>query len=150
MVTLLGRIASRFGTPLDAPSTELTTTFPDAATLAVQPVDAIAAIGMPKARARTIVALAQAVADGLDLSPRADVERTMAELLEIPGIGPWTAQYVALRGLGWPDAFLPTDLGVRRALGDESERRVLSLAEKWRPWRAYAVIHLWSALPEPA
>ena len=99
---------------------------------------------MPKARARTIVALAQAVADGLDLSPRADVEHTLARLVDIPGIGPWTAQYIALRGLGWPDAFLPTDLGVRRALGDASEKRVLSLAEKWRPWRGYAVVHLWT------
>ena len=82
--------------------------------------------------------------DGLDLSPRADVESTLERLRGIPGIGPWTAQYVAMRGLGWPDAFLPTDLGVRRALGERSEQRLLARAERWRPWRAYAVIHLWS------
>lgn len=144
MVTLLGRIAQRFGAPLaDAPG-GLVTTFPDAPALAAQPADAIAAIGMPNARARTIVALARAVTDGLDLSPRADVESTLERLRGIPGIGPWTAQYVAMRGLGWPDAFLPTDLGVRRALGERSEQRLLARAERWRPWRAYAVIHLWS------
>ncbi len=99
---------------------------------------------MPKARARTIVSLAQAVADGLDLSPHVDVESTLAQLQRIAGIGPWTAQYIALRGLGWPDAFLPTDLGVKRALRETSEKRVLAHAERWRPWRAYAVIHLWT------
>jgi AraC family transcriptional regulator of adaptative response / DNA-3-methyladenine glycosylase II len=150
MVTLLGRIASRFGVALATPAAGLTTTFPDASALASQPVEAVATVGMPQSRARTIIALAQAVVDGLDLSPRADVESTLAELLKIPGIGPWTAQYVALRALGWPDAFLPTDLGVRRALGDEGERRVLARAEQWRPWRAYAVIHLWSGAQETA
>ena len=103
---------------------------------------------MPNARARTIVSLARAVADGLDLTPNVDVESTLARLRQIPGIGPWTAQYIALRALGWPDAFLPTDLGVRRALGEVSEQRVLALAERWRPWRSYAVIHLWTHKPE--
>jgi len=99
---------------------------------------------MPTSRARTIVALAGAVAEGLDLSANAHVESTVAELQRIPGIGPWTAQYIALRGLGWPDAFLPGDLGVQRALAESSEARVLEKATAWRPWRAYAVIHLWN------
>jgi AraC family transcriptional regulator of adaptative response / DNA-3-methyladenine glycosylase II len=144
MVTLLGRIAARYGTPVEDAPGGLSVTFPDAGTLASAAVEDVATLGMPKARATTIVALARAVADGLDLSPHVDPESTLARLQEIAGIGPWTAQYIALRGLGWPDAFLPTDLGVRRALGETSERRVLARAEHWRPWRAYAVIHLWT------
>ena len=148
MTTLVGRIAARYGAPLADSPDGLRVTFPDAATLASAPVDDVAALGMPKARAKTIVALAQAVADGLDLLPGVDVESTLARLLEIPGVGPWTAQYVALRALGWPDAFLPTDLGVRRALGEVGEQRTLAIAERWRPWRSYAVIHLWTHKPE--
>jgi AraC family transcriptional regulator, regulatory protein of adaptative response / DNA-3-methyladenine glycosylase II len=144
MVTLMGRIAARYGTPLESAPAGLSVAFPDPATLASAAVEDVAALGMPKARARTIVSLAQAVADGLDLSPHVDTESTVARLQQIAGIGPWTAQYVALRGLGWPDAFLPTDLGVMRALGETSGRRVLERAERWRPWRAYAVIHLWT------
>ncbi len=144
MVTLLGRIAARYGLPLDGAPKGLRVAFPDASTLAGAGVDEVASLGMPKSRARTIVALAGAVADGLDLSPNADVEATLATLRGIPGIGPWTAQYIALRGLGWPDAFLPGDLGVKRALGESSEARVLAHAERWRPWRAYAVIQLWN------
>jgi len=144
MVVLLGRIAARYGVPLqDAPS-GLTTTFPDAVTLAAASVDDVASLGMPKSRAQTIVALAREVASGLDLSPNADIEATLSRLQQVPGIGPWTAQYVGLRALGWPDAFLPGDLGVKRALGESSEARVLARAERWRPWRAYAVIHLWN------
>jgi AraC family transcriptional regulator of adaptative response / DNA-3-methyladenine glycosylase II len=143
MVTLLGRIAARFGEPLAVPAGGVSTTFPDAATLASVPAESLAALGMPQARARSIVALARAVADGLELSPGVDIDTTMARLVELPGIGPWTAQYIALRGLGWPDAFLPTDLGVKRALGETSVARIVARAEAWRPWRAYAVIHLW-------
>ena len=144
MVVLLGRIAARYGVPLDDAPVGLRTTFPDAATLADARIDDVASLGMPRSRARTIVALARAVADGLDLSPNADVESTLASLQQIPGIGPWTAHYIGLRALGWPDAFLPGDLGVKRALGESSEARVLARAERWRPWRAYAVIHLWN------
>jgi len=148
MVLLLGRIAARYGTPLgDAPK-GLRVTFPEAATLAAASVEDVASIGMPRSRARTIVALARAVVDGLDLSPNADVESTLGGLQRIPGIGPWTAQYIAMRGLGWPDAFLPGDLGVKRALRESSESKVLAHAERWRPWRAYAVIHLWSDIGE--
>lgn len=144
MVTLMGRIAARYGTPLEHAPAGLSVAFPDAATLASAAVEDLAALGMPKARARTLVSLAQAVADGLDLSPHVDIESTLARLQQIAGIGPWTAQYIALRGLGWPDAFLPTDLRVKRGLGETCEKRVLARAERWRPWRAYAVIHLWT------
>lgn len=143
MATLMGRIAARFGTPVEHAPAGLTFAFPAAEALAAAPADDVAALGMPNARARTIVALARAVADGLDISPHADTEATLGALQRIPGIGPWTAQYIALRGLAWPDAFLPTDLGVRHALDETSEKRILAHAERWRPWRAYAVIHLW-------
>ena len=144
MVTMLGRIAGRFGTPLDeeAPA-GIRLTFPDAAALACVAPEDVAALGMPRARARSIVALSRAVADGLVLAPGVDVESAIERLVALPGIGPWTAQYVAMRGLGWPDAFLPTDLGVRKALGETSAARIAAHAEAWRPWRAYAVVHLW-------
>jgi AraC family transcriptional regulator of adaptative response / DNA-3-methyladenine glycosylase II len=99
---------------------------------------------LPLARARTIVALAAAVASGdIALQPETDVESTLARLMDIRGIGAWTAHYIAMRALRWPDAFLEGDLIVRRALGVMQPAHALARAEAWRPWRAYAVIHLW-------
>ena len=72
----------------------------------------------------------------------------MNTLLELPGIGDWTAQYIAMRALSWPDAFPAADLGVMKALGEKKKQRILALAENWRPWRAYAVMHLWASLEE--
>jgi AraC family transcriptional regulator of adaptative response / DNA-3-methyladenine glycosylase II len=72
----------------------------------------------------------------------------MHRLRQIPGIGEWTAQYVAMRALTWPDAFPHTDYGVKKALGESSPSRVMTLAEGWRPWRAYATLHLWRSLKE--
>ncbi len=74
----------------------------------------------------------------------ADPAAVVARLSALPGIGDWTAQYIAMRALGWPDAFPSTDLHVRMALGDLRPRRVLEHAESWRPWRAYATMHLWA------
>ncbi|HET8642485.1 MAG TPA: AlkA N-terminal domain-containing protein [Pseudonocardiaceae bacterium] len=119
--------------------------FPDPETLLGLPDEAFA---MPAARRATLRALARAVADGeLDLDGGADRAETERRLLALPGVGPWTAGYVALRALGDPDAFLPTDLGVRRgaaALGLPGTATALdSHAVRWRPWRSYAVIRLW-------
>jgi AraC family transcriptional regulator of adaptative response / DNA-3-methyladenine glycosylase II len=119
--------------------------FPDAVTVAELPD---AAFRMPVARRETIRALAQAVADGkVDLEPGADREESMARLLELPGIGEWTAGYVAMRAIGDPDVFLPTDVAVRRgarALGlPDSPRALAAHAERWRPWRSYALMRLW-------
>jgi AraC family transcriptional regulator of adaptative response / DNA-3-methyladenine glycosylase II len=87
------------------------------------------------------------VADGrLALVPNADIEATLDGLRTLPGVGEWTAQYIAMRALSWPDAFPHTDLGVMKALGETSARRVLAAGEAWRPWRAYAVMHLWQSL----
>lgn len=145
--TLAGRLARRFGTPLDgAPSPALALLFPSPEALASATADAIAAVGMPRSRAETVLALSRAVAAGaIELTPGADPEDVATRLDALPGIGPWTAQYVAMRALHHPDAFPADDLGVRRALGArgaEAERR----AAGWRPWRAYAVMHLWESL----
>jgi AraC family transcriptional regulator of adaptative response / DNA-3-methyladenine glycosylase II len=104
----------------------------------------VARVGIPRSRAGTLVSLARAVADGdLDLGPTADADATVSALQEIRGIGPWTAQYVAMRALHWPDAFPAGDLGIRRALG---ARNAGAVAEAWRPWRAYAAMYLWEGL----
>ncbi|GIE83720.1 DNA-3-methyladenine glycosylase 2 family protein [Actinoplanes regularis] len=108
------------------------------------------AFGMPAARRATIRTLAAAVADGkLDLEPGADRAEATARLLELPGIGPWTAGYVAMRAMGDPDTFLATDLAARRgaaALGlPDSAKALAGYAERWRPWRSYALIRLWRA-----
>jgi AraC family transcriptional regulator, regulatory protein of adaptative response / DNA-3-methyladenine glycosylase II len=105
---------------------------------------------MPAARRDTIRALAQAVAAGkLDLEPGADRDEAAARLMELPGIGVWTAGCVALRAIGDPDVFLPTDVAVRRgaaALGLPTGPQALeAYAERWRPWRSYALIRLWRA-----
>jgi len=80
------------------------------------------------------------------LDPGADVEAAMARLKELPGIGEWTAQYLGMRAFSWPDAFPATDLGIRKALGIDDERKILAHAEIWRPWRGYAAMHLWRTL----
>jgi AraC family transcriptional regulator of adaptative response / DNA-3-methyladenine glycosylase II len=144
--TLLSRIAERFGSPLpDFAPGGIVRRFPTAEAVGNLAPPDLAAIGLPLARARTIVAVAAEVAAGrLDLSPGADVDATVAALTALPGIGPWTAQYVAMRALAWPDAFPHPDLGVMRALGETRPAAALAKAEAWRPWRSYAVIHLWS------
>ena len=145
--TVAGRFAQALGEPLATPFPTLTTIFPDAARVADAPMGRIARLGMLGARARTILALARAVADGdLVLMPNADIEATLERLRALPGVGEWTAQYIAMRALAWPDAFPHTDLGVMKALGTKDAKRVLAVAEAWRPWRAYAVMHLWNSL----
>jgi AraC family transcriptional regulator of adaptative response / DNA-3-methyladenine glycosylase II len=104
---------------------------------------------MPRARGRALVAVSAALADGsLWLDRGADRDDARGRLLAIPGIGPWTAGYIAQRALGDPDVFLATDIGVRdalRALGLDASGAAV-LAESWRPWRSYAQLHLWHSL----
>ncbi len=145
--TLAGRFAQAFGEPADTPFAEIRYAFPTADKVAVLTPDAIAKLGVIGTRARTIIALAQALHAGrLRLLPGADVHATLAALKSMPGIGEWTAQYIAMRALAWPDAFPHTDYGVMKALGEKAPGRVLALAQAWRPWRAYAVMHLWKSL----
>ena len=145
--TVAGRFAAAFGDVIETPFASLTTVFPTAARIVDLPYASVARLGMPGARARTIVALARAVAEGeLALMPNADIEATLERLRALPGVGEWTAQYIAMRALAWPDAFPHTDLGVMKALGETDAKRVLAAGEAWRPWRAYAVMHLWQSL----
>jgi AraC family transcriptional regulator of adaptative response / DNA-3-methyladenine glycosylase II len=137
--TLAGRLVRKFGTQMSE-TPPLTHLFPSAKDLA----DAdIARIGLPKARAEAIRALAQSIVDGrISFAAQADVDKLQSRLKEIPGIGEWTAQYIAMR-LGEPDSFPSGDLGIRHALSINNEREITERAESWRPWRAYAVMYLW-------
>ncbi len=150
-VTTLAGITGHAGKALTAPDGPLTHLFPTAEALAgLDPTT----LPMPRARGRALVGLAEAVADGrIALDPGTDRDAARAALATLPGIGPWTVEDIALRGLGDPDAFPTTDLGVRRTLsalaGPDAARpaAVTARAEAWRPWRAYATIHLWSVTP---
>ena len=143
--TVTGRVVAEHGRHVESDIPGLTHLFPDAATLArVDPET----LPMPRARGRALVGLAAALASGdvaLDRGPdRDDVRRA---LLELPGIGPWTADYVAMRALGHPDVFLPTDLAVRNVLRDLVPGSAGPAdPEQWRPWRSYALMHLWNTL----
>ncbi len=109
----------------------------------------IAKLGIIGKRAETIIALARAMANGqLLLEPGRRIDETLVQLRKIPGVGEWTAQYLAMRALSWPDAFPHTDLGIRKALGETKPARILAKAEQWRPWRAYAVLHLWASVAD--
>jgi AraC family transcriptional regulator of adaptative response / DNA-3-methyladenine glycosylase II len=148
--TLAGLLAARFGAPIATPHPELTRLAPAPERIAAVPEDAVAAIGVPKSRARTMIHLARAVSSGeLSLDPSGEIDGALDRLVALPGIGPWTAHYLAMRAFGWPDAFPETDLGVRRALGGVSGRAARVLAEPWRPWRAYGVTHLWTSEGAP-
>jgi AraC family transcriptional regulator, regulatory protein of adaptative response / DNA-3-methyladenine glycosylase II len=147
--TVAARLTRAHGRPMPAESSQaagLTHLFPDAASIAaLDPRD----LPMPRARGTALIALCAALADGrlaLDRGP--DRDQVRHALLDIPGIGPWTADYVALRALGHPDVFLPTDVGIRHALTalGRDPRDAAALAEAWRPWRSYAQMHLWQIL----
>ena len=143
--TVLGRIAQAFGDPL-APEQGAANPrlFPTASRLARLSAEELARVGLTGARARTLIGLARAVeSSAIRLEPESDVESTLAALTALPGIGAWTANYIAMRALRWPDAFLANDLVVLKALGESRPAGALRRSESWRPWRAYAVIHLW-------
>lgn len=145
--TISGRLVAAFGEPIETPHPGLTHIEPDAATIARAGAADLVALGITTARAESLLALARAVNDGqLKLDYGADPEATIARLKRLPGIGDWTAQYIAMRALGWPDSFPHTDLGIMKALGEKDPKRVLEIAEAWRPWRSYAAIHLWRSL----
>jgi AraC family transcriptional regulator of adaptative response / DNA-3-methyladenine glycosylase II len=151
VAALVAIAGSALTTPLTTPAGAVTLCFPDPETLAELAAGAPGAFAMPAARRRALGALSDAVAGGtIAIDPGADAAELTARLEALPGVGAWTSSYVALRALGDPDAFMPTDLGVRRAaaaLGcDDAPRDLLARAERWRPWRAYAMSHLW-ALP---
>jgi AraC family transcriptional regulator of adaptative response / DNA-3-methyladenine glycosylase II len=143
--TVAGRIVAAVGRPLAEASGDITHVFPRPIELAAAPDDAFS---MPGARRDTIRRVAEAVAQGeLELDAGSDPEMARRQLLGLKGIGPWTADYVVMRGLGHPDMFLTNDLGVRHALdrlGHDADQ-----STRWAPWRSYAVHHLWASLGEP-
>jgi AraC family transcriptional regulator of adaptative response / DNA-3-methyladenine glycosylase II len=147
--TIAGRLAAAHGSLLSSPVGTVTRTFPTAATIAkLSPAD----LPMPESRARALLRITELLAIGdIVLDPGADRDAVSAQLLDVPGLGPWTVAYVRMRTLGDPDAFLAGDLGVRRALErlglPGGERAASALAERWRPYRAYALQYLWSGLP---
>jgi AraC family transcriptional regulator of adaptative response / DNA-3-methyladenine glycosylase II len=150
--TLAGRLVAELGEPLATPLGMVTHLFPSADALAAADP---ATLAMPATRARALLALAAALASGeLVLDAGADRDQARSRLLALPGVGPWTVEYVAMRALRDPDAFLPTDLGVRHALErlgqDARPAAAEALAERWRPYRAYALQHLWAQLADPA
>lgn len=147
--TLAGRLARALGEPLATPFDTLTHLFPTPRRVADASPDEIGALGIVRQRVGAIQALAREVADGrLDLGPAADVDATMAQLEALPGIGRWTARYIALRALGWPDAWPSGDIALHKALGVGKAAQADAIAQAWSPWRGYATLHLWRRLGE--
>ena len=153
--TLAQRIVNHFGEPIETPWPQLTRLFPAPAVLAAASSDALGQLGIVRQRQAAIVGIAQAVADKrLQLHGGADVNATIALLKELPGIGDWTAQYIAMRALCWPDAFPAGDVALHKALGVQGLKNPARHAElassRWKPWRSYAVIRAWSGLLDTA
>ncbi len=138
--TLTTRLVESYGDPLATHRPDLTRLFPTAAALTDS-----APAGMPRTRQRTVAALARAVAEGLSLDRGTDRTSAVAALLDLPGIGSWTAGYVAMRALGDPDVFLARDAAVRQSAArlGVTQGELVDASEAWRPWRSYALMHLW-------
>lgn len=148
--TLGQRLVERLGEPLATPWPELHRLFPTAATLAAADGETLGQLGIVRQRQAAIVALARAVDGGtLVLQAGADVAQTTAALCALPGIGDWTAQYIAMRVLRWPDAFPAGDVALHKALGvaglKNPSRAAAEASQAWRPWRSYAVLRAWAA-----
>jgi AraC family transcriptional regulator of adaptative response / DNA-3-methyladenine glycosylase II len=152
--TLARRVVEAFGQPMATPWPALDRLFPAPERLACAAVADVAGLGIVRQRAHALVALADAW-PGLEtlMSPATPPEDFIAALCELPGIGPWTAHYIAMRALGWPDAFPPNDVAVLKAMqrlhGCAGQRAADAIAQAWRPWRSYAVLRLWNSLEIP-
>lgn len=145
--TLFGRFALAFGDVAQTPHAGLKFFAPTAGRVAEASVQQLIDLGLTQRRAQTIADLARAIADGqLVLAAGVPLDDTLARFQSIAGIGPWTAQYVAMRALRDADACPASDLGLMKALGVTKPAAVLAAAEAWRPWRAYASLHLWNSL----
>jgi AraC family transcriptional regulator of adaptative response / DNA-3-methyladenine glycosylase II len=145
---MAGRIVSTLGAEVpEQTGLGLTHVFPRPERFTVK---ALAGLGLTRARAATLAGIAEAVqADGRLFEPRRDLNEAVARLRDLAGIGEWTAQYIAMRALGESDAFLAADVGLQRRFAKHGRRptmpQLLARAERWRPWRAYAMLHLWMA-----
>jgi AraC family transcriptional regulator, regulatory protein of adaptative response / DNA-3-methyladenine glycosylase II len=149
--TLARRVVERFGTPVATPWPSIARSFPAPRALAAASLDDVASLGIVRTRSNALIALAQAWPA---LAAQIDAHAAPPEIIEaldaLPGIGPWTAHYIAMRALGWPDAFPPNDVAVLKALkqqfGITGQHDADTRAQAWRPWRAYAVLRLWNSL----
>ena len=157
--TFTQRVVNTFGSTIETPFPALTRLFPTPEALAAASGEALGSLGIVKQRQAAIVALARAVASKeLALHPGVDIEATMAQLLDLPGVGDWTAQYIAMRALRWPDAFVAGDVALHKALGllnlepklspAKAAAAALEASQTWRPWRSYAVMRAWAKLNE--
>lgn len=141
---VLARMALRFGTKVDGAPAGLRTTFPRAAVFAVLTAGALQACGITRLRAQAIIAVAREVVAGrITPEPLAPLNETLQALQRIPGIGPWTAQYIAMRALAWPNALPEGDAVLQHQLGLTRAAALRQHASQWEPWRAYATLHLW-------
>jgi AraC family transcriptional regulator of adaptative response / DNA-3-methyladenine glycosylase II len=141
--TLAGRVAEKFGRVVSTPYAELNRLAPTAERIAKLRDRDLAALGILPARAQSIIALARRMESGLVLEPGADPDPAVAELLTLPGIGPWTASYIAMRALRSTDAFPKEDIVLRKRLGGVTAAEAERISQSFRPWRSYATMHLW-------
>jgi AraC family transcriptional regulator of adaptative response / DNA-3-methyladenine glycosylase II len=147
--TLAARLVARFGSPLLASRSGLTHLAPTPERISALDLRELAEIGVPLARAKTLRAWARHTVHGrLHFPPGTLLETAVRRLQEIPGVGEWTAHYVALRALRYPDAFPAGDLGLRKAAGLDRPQDLVARSLAWRPWRAYAAMHLWQSLSD--
>ena len=148
--TLAARLVQAYGIPVQTGIDGLTHIFPTPEIIldmGAAITDKLGVLGVTSARSQTIYRLAQALAAGeIDFGLCHSPEEEMKKLLTIRGIGGWTAQYIAMRAMEWPDAFLETDVGVKKALPGYTAKELMALAEAWRPWRSYATFNLWNSL----
>ena len=158
--TFAQRVVDAFGSSIETPFPGLTRLFPTPEVLATASVEALGQLGIVKQRQSAIVALARAVASKeLYLHPGVSIEAMMAKLRELPGMGDWTAQYIAMRALRWPDAFVAGDVALHKAMGllnrepklspAKTAAAALEASQVWRPWRSYAVMRAWTSLSKP-
>ncbi|RZL65707.1 MAG: DNA-3-methyladenine glycosylase 2 family protein [Variovorax sp.] len=148
--TLGARLVQAFGEPIATPLPGLDRLFPTPGAIAAATGDALGTLGIVRQRQAALQALAREVAAGrLALHAGADVPATLAALQALPGIGDWTAQYIAMRALRWPDAFPSGDVALQKALGVGNARAAVEASQAWRPWRSYAVLRAWHTLPAP-
>jgi AraC family transcriptional regulator, regulatory protein of adaptative response / DNA-3-methyladenine glycosylase II len=159
--TFTQRVVNAFGSTVETPFPELTRLFPMPEALAAASGEALGSLGIVKQRQAAIVALARAVASKeLALHPGVDIDVTMAKLRALPGVGDWTAQYIAMRALRWPDAFVAGDIALHKAMGllnfepklspTKAAAAASAASQAWRPWRSYAVMRAWTSLESSA
>jgi AraC family transcriptional regulator of adaptative response / DNA-3-methyladenine glycosylase II len=152
--TVAGRLVAALGEPIVTPFPELTCFTPAPENVAKASIARLARLGIIGARCKSIIALAQAQVSGelsLDSGNHHSPETTIERLAELPGIGQWTANYIAMRALRWPDAFPKEDIALRNKLGGITAKQAEEMSQTWRPWRSYAVLHIWKlkAAPTP-